>query len=225
MDNKMIAVIAVVVIVAVGAIAAFAVMNNNNSSDDDQKYVVYYGNGGKTDKGETEIRLTDTVVTTTNLFHRDGYNCIGYNTAKDGSGTSYGPNANVMLGTKLYAQWESESVPKLKVTTFNTFTGVFSFSLGKDATSAKSIDKVGEYSVSNGDSIYITPVTSSAVFGVSGDSITVNVGDGYLYTISPSMGSGASIAGITTPGAMGKITFTFTGSEPTFDYIIQQTKL
>ena len=56
---------------------------------------------------QTVTAKTDTVLTT-NTFTRDGYNFTGWNTAADGTGTSYADGATVNLteNTTLYAQWE-----------------------------------------------------------------------------------------------------------------------
>lgn len=56
---------------------------------------------------QTVTAKTDTVLTT-NTFTREGYNFTGWNTAADGTGTSYADGATVNLteNTTLYAQWE-----------------------------------------------------------------------------------------------------------------------
>lgn len=56
---------------------------------------------------QTVTAKTDTVLTT-NTFTRDGYNFTGWNTAADGTGTSYADGATVNLteNTTFYAQWE-----------------------------------------------------------------------------------------------------------------------
>lgn len=56
---------------------------------------------------QTVTAKTDTVLTT-NTFTREGYNFTGWNTAADGTGTSYADGATVNLteNTTFYAQWE-----------------------------------------------------------------------------------------------------------------------
>ena len=56
---------------------------------------------------QTVLEKTNTALTE-NAFTRDGYNFTGWNTAADGSGTSYADGATVNLteNTTLYAQWE-----------------------------------------------------------------------------------------------------------------------
>ena len=56
---------------------------------------------------QTVTAKTDTVLTT-NTFTREGYNFTGWNTAADGTGTSYADGATVNLteNTTLYAQWQ-----------------------------------------------------------------------------------------------------------------------
>ena len=56
---------------------------------------------------QTVLEKTDTALTA-NTFTREGYNFTGWNTAADGTGTSYKDKANITLtaDTTLYAQWE-----------------------------------------------------------------------------------------------------------------------
>ena len=56
---------------------------------------------------QTVLEKTDTALTA-NGFTREGYNFTGWNTAADGTGTSYADGATVNLteNTTLYAQWE-----------------------------------------------------------------------------------------------------------------------
>ena len=58
---------------------------------------------------QTVLEKTDTALTT-NGFTREGYNFTGWNTAADGTGTSYADGATVNLSenTTLYAQWEHQ---------------------------------------------------------------------------------------------------------------------
>ena len=56
---------------------------------------------------QTVLEKTDAELTA-NAFTREGYNFTGWNTAADGTGTSYADKATVTLtdNTTLYAQWE-----------------------------------------------------------------------------------------------------------------------
>jgi hypothetical protein len=98
------------------AIAAAAVTMGGGEKSKD--YVYYYGNGG-TLGGETTYQSTSTVCEENDLFTREDYICTGYNTKADGSGTAYSEGANVMLGTKLYAQWKVDDESYLSVGTQN----------------------------------------------------------------------------------------------------------
>ncbi len=211
MDNKMIAIIAVVV-VAIVAVAAAAVLMSNNSDSDE--YVTYYANGGTSDQGDV-IKSKDTVVLGTNLFTRDGYVCTGYNDKKDGSGTSYGPNANVMLGTKLYAQWESADQPKLIVQSSNTFTKILHFNLEPSGTN---IDKAWEYNLNSDNKIRVSPAGGTATVGVKDNTITMNVGDDYLYIITLF----TKDISISISGSDAIITLNDTSKDITFSYMLAQ---
>ena len=211
MDNKMIAIIAVVV-VAIVAVAAAAVLMSNNSDSDE--YVTYYANGGTSDQGDV-IKSKDTVVLGTNLFTRDGYVCTGYNDKKDGSGTSYGPNANVMLGTKLYAQWESADQPKLIVQSANTFTKILHFNLEPSGTN---IDKAWEYNLNSDNKIRVSPAGGTATVGVKDNTITMNVGDDYLYIITLF----TKDISISISGSDAIITLNDTSKDVTFSYMLAQ---
>lgn len=219
MDNKVIA-IGAVVVVAILAVAAFAVIGNGGS--DDSNYVVYDGNGGKTSDGETTIKSTETVAASLNLFTRAGYECTGWNTKADGTGTSYGPNANVMHGVKLYAQWKPVVVGgELEVQTKNLYSDKFNFTL---EPSGQTIDNFGQYTLSEGSKICITP-TSTAVIGVTGTTITITFADGTVYTIVPSMGNEGTIKNVYTDGTSAYIEFEYSKSvNPTFSYIVSETK-
>jgi len=213
MDNKMIAIIAVVV-VAIVAVAAAAVLMSNNSDSDE--YVTYYANGGTSDQGDV-IKSKDTVVLGTNLFTRDGYVCTGYNDKKDGSGTNYGPNANVMLGTKLYAQWESTDQPKLIVQSANTFTKILHFNLEPSGTN---IDKAWEYNLKSDNKIRISPAGGTATTSVSLDEkqFIMNVGDGYLYYIKIFTDN----VTLSVSGSDAIITLNDTSKDITFSYMLAQ---
>jgi len=214
MDNKMIGIIAVAA-VAIIVVAGCVIMFTGGSSDDD-KYVYYYGNGGTSELGDP-YKNPDTVVLGTNLFTRDGYECTGYNDKKDGSGTNYSEGANVMLGTKLYAQWESLSTPKLIVQSVNKFSDILTFSLDPSGTN---IDAANQYNLNSDRAIRVSPVGGTAAVGVTQDGIiTMNIGDGNLYKIIVTMDN----ASYSVSGSDAIINFTYTpGVNPTFSYTLAQ---
>lgn len=215
MDNKTIAIIAVVA-VALIAVAGCAVMFSNGGGDD-KEYVYYYANGGTSDQGDV-IKSKDTVVLGTNLFTRDGYVCTGYNDKKDGSGTSYGPNANVMLGTKLYAQWDSADQPKLIVQSANTFTKILHFNLEPSGTN---IDKAWEYNLNSDNKIRVSPAGGTATVGVKDNTITMDIGDNYLYIITLF----TKDISISISGSDAIITLNDTSKDVTFSYMLAQQKI
>ena len=212
MDNKTIAIIAVVA-VALIAVAGCAVMFSNGGGDD-KEYVYYYANGGTSSEGDM-IKSTSTVVLGNNLFTRDGYVCTGYNDKKDGSGTSYGPNANVMLGTKLYAQWESADQPKLIVQSANTFTKILHFNLEPSGTN---IDKAWEYNLNSDNKIRVSPAGGTATVGVKDTTITMDIGDNYLYIITLF----TKDISISISGSDAIITLNDTSKDVTFSYMLAQ---
>lgn len=107
MDNKVLAgIVAVVVVVVVVAAAAIMLGGNDNEEGGVTIGVNYHGNGGTFD-GASVYGNKDTTVESS-LFTYEGHTFIGWNTAADGSGTSYavGDPINYGSGTiDLYAQW------------------------------------------------------------------------------------------------------------------------
>jgi hypothetical protein len=215
MDNKTIMIIVAVAVVVIAIVAAVAL--SNGGSPDDDKYVYYYGNGGTSPEGDT-FKTTETVVLGNNLFTKEGSNCIGYNDKKDGSGTSYTEGANVMPGTKLYAQWESASITKLTVQSKNMFPDHVNFTL---EPAGIDINNYGEYTLTEGAKIYISPVKAGLV-SIS-DNVISFYEEGKTYSVIPSMTNG-SIAGITVSGSSAVLTFTYAvGTNPVFSYIMAES--
>ena len=107
MDNKVLAgIVAVVVVVVVVAAAAIMLGGNDNEERGVTTGVNYHGNGGTWD-GTSVYGNTNTTVET-NLFTYEGHTFIGWNTAADGSGTSYAVGDPISYGSgtiDLYAQW------------------------------------------------------------------------------------------------------------------------
>lgn len=220
MNNKTIAIIAVVVVVAIVAVAAVILTGNG---DKDDKYVYYYANGGTSDDGKTSYQFEDTVCYGNNLFYRDGYVCVGWNTKANGSGTFYGEGANVMLGTKLYAQWESHAGPYLNVSSKNLYTSVFHCSVGSSAGSAVSIDQIGEYQIGAGYKIFFTPVKSITPTVDEKNRIRIDTQDGKVYFIVPSMSDG-QITSVSVSGNSAVISFAYNSENPTFSYMTAETE-
>ncbi len=105
MNSKVvIAVAAVVIIVCAGAGAAL-VMGNNASKDG---VVNYHGNGGKSDTG-LDIMTAKSHEVMPNIFEKEGYRFIGWNTASDGTGKTYVENDTIDFKSgetvDLYAMW------------------------------------------------------------------------------------------------------------------------
>ncbi|GEM_PF-996594 len=78
------------------------------------KYIVTYNGNGSTggtvpiDNNKYEEDVSVTVLDNTGELVKEGYAFAGWNTAADGSGTSYAAGANFSMGTAnvtLYAQW------------------------------------------------------------------------------------------------------------------------
>ncbi len=107
MNNKTMA-IAVVVVVLAALLVTYALTQDD---EDDNGFtsgpptVVYDGNGG-TYNGSSTIKMVS-YDAFTNPFTYDGHKFIGWNTARDGSGTMYQPwdELHFTKTTTLYAQW------------------------------------------------------------------------------------------------------------------------
>ena len=76
--------------------------------------------------GKQTAEAGATVTLTANAFTRDGYTFAGWNTAKDGSGTSYKDKAEVKLegDMTLYAQWAKKAAAKSSARTGDTVVPV-----------------------------------------------------------------------------------------------------
>ena len=103
MDNKIVIGIVAVIVVVAAAVAVFGF--GGNSTDD--TVVIYDGNGGTSDSGAPVTSSTNEVMP--NLFTNGEYVFDGWNTSKDGTGTSYsaGDTIDASPGNPvtLYAQW------------------------------------------------------------------------------------------------------------------------
>ncbi len=110
--NAIIGIVAVAAVVIVGLIAVGAMSDSNDDSG--SGYVTYYGNGGTFD-GKESYDVANNIVQS-NIFNREGYSFVSWNTSKDGSGTEYEIGSIASDGLKLYAIWEVEP---LHVTSYN----------------------------------------------------------------------------------------------------------
>ena len=102
MDSKVIIAIVVVAALVIGGGAAL--MFAGGSNEDSKDVVIYYGNGGVDDQGKDKIESKVATVLP-NLFTNGEKVFTGWNTQKDGKGTTYKVDDPVKMGTKLYAQW------------------------------------------------------------------------------------------------------------------------
>lgn len=74
----------------------------------------YDANGGTGVMSSQAIHAGATASLSTNEFKREGYTFGGWNSAKDGSGTTYADGADFTMGSAnitLYAQWTAEASP------------------------------------------------------------------------------------------------------------------
>lgn len=73
--------------------------------------ITYDANGGTGTMEAQTVTSGEAAALTTNAFTRDGYTFSGWNTAADGTGTSYADSASVTLDadTTLYAQWTANT--------------------------------------------------------------------------------------------------------------------
>ena len=100
-----------------------------------QTTIIFNGNGntgGETPKQNIKPNTTKTI--NQNSFTKDGYKFVGWNTAKDGSGTSYTNGQEYSAGSgsvriTLYAQWEAVTGCMQDVETWGS-----SLSIGEETT-------------------------------------------------------------------------------------------
>ncbi len=89
-------------------VAAVAAVGLNNDDEPNVIGVVYDGNGGVDFDGSTTVSDTSNTVDR-NFFTYDGRVFISWNTAADGSGTTYNPGDHIDYPSNghvtLYAQW------------------------------------------------------------------------------------------------------------------------
>jgi len=142
-----------------GNVTLYAKWTPNNNT------ITFNGNGSDGGSMSNQTIATDASANlTSNAFTRTGYSFNGWNTALDGSGTSYANGANYSMGTSsvtLYAQWLVISTPTINVTgslsavssTYGTASSATSFSVSGSALT---------------DNILITPPSGFEVSQTSG---------------------------------------------------------
>ena len=103
---------------------------------------------------QTVTAKTDTALNA-NTFTREGYNFTGWNTAADGTGTSYADGATVNLteNTTLYAQWQF-------------WNGWFTDVNGKQYYKDGELQKTG-WTVIDGNTYYLDTETGYAATGIT----------------------------------------------------------
>ena len=69
--------------------------------------ITFDANGGDGTMGTQTVKPNEAIALTANTFTRADYDFTGWNTAKDGTGTAYGDEANITTNENvtLYAQW------------------------------------------------------------------------------------------------------------------------
>jgi uncharacterized repeat protein (TIGR02543 family) len=86
-------------------------------------YTVTFNGNGNTGGSMSNQTASSATNLTTNTFTRTGYTFTGWNTAANGSGTSYANGASFPFtaNTTLYAQWTLNSTPTLSANTLTAF--------------------------------------------------------------------------------------------------------
>ncbi len=69
--------------------------------------ITFDANGGEGNMNKIEVKVSDDIVLTENVFTKTGYAFKGWNTKQDGTGTSYNDMQNILVqdSITLYAQW------------------------------------------------------------------------------------------------------------------------
>lgn len=158
--------------------------------------VVYYGNGGfgSITDNNSPYPSGSHVTVAENAFTKPGYDFVCFNTAQDGSGTSYvsGNVFDITSNTTLYAQWEETLTGDLVTDTFvqsdfaatnNSYT-VFSITDQSDATYVGYSAKPGS---PNTGFIQLNKFSSSQNRGIS-----TSVSGGHIRRIRVSWGNSNS---------------------------------
>lgn len=104
------------------------------------KYTVKYnGNGGNGTLDDVSAESGKEVTVLSNVFTRQGYTFTGWNTAADGSGTSYAEGDALIVNSDvtLYAQWKKNATSSASSTKTSS-------SSAKASSSSKSSPKTGD---------------------------------------------------------------------------------
>lgn len=197
MDGKVVAGIAAVVVVVAAIGGVFLVMNSGPVTVG----VIYDGNGHQTSDGETSYSYAMSTIQESR-FEANGYVLAGWNTARDGSGTtyhegdpiSYPDNGNITL----YAQWAygihispyASSMP-------GELTYVVTETIGGTATS-----------ISLFGNVTALPTGGSAIVGVTGHTSTA-------WQCAHESGSNTVVFTLVDGSYTDTVTLEFTGAQIT----------
>ena len=187
--------------------------------------VTFNGNGSTSGSMSPETASAPSALSL-NTFARTGYTFAGWNSAANGTGTSYADGASYPFSasTTLYAQWSPNSHP---VTTTLSTEGTFVTAGGNGLTTAKvSLGKSGDLLV-----IWVKARFSTTLIPIQVASISASgtgaIGTPVLaiqhYTVDhPNNDDEIWFAPITTAGSI-TLTFTWTGSISS-DYLEYSTQ-
>ena len=138
-----------------------------------QNKITFNPNSGS---GTMDVQWLETGVAgtiATNTFTRDGYTFSGWNTAADGSGTSYADGGSITLNANvtLYAQWAAETPSA------DPFAGK-SFTLEDDGTYVSAVfDNQGQYQMQvSEDGTTWMAVMAATAYTVVNNTVEIDVG-------------------------------------------------
>ena len=155
----------------------------------DEVKVTFDPNGGEGAMSEQNIAINTPTALTENTFTRDGHTFTGWNTAADGSGTTYSDGAEVTLteNLTLYAQWTPNTVTE--------------YTVYIDSVEHVTITvKVGDRTITNGDKVadgtvltvtykveegYELVSSSGPQVKVYGDNVTITATVKYVGPVQP----------------------------------------
>ncbi|MGI5990540.1 MAG: InlB B-repeat-containing protein [Lachnospiraceae bacterium] len=162
-------------------------------------YTVHFdANGGSGDMSDQKITVGESTALTANAFTRSGYTFTGWNTAADGSGTSYADGTEVTDlaqadgSVTLYAQWKQNTTPapvyKIikgdgQTWTKGTSTGISMTADGPFAKFEKLLIDGSEvaqsdYSATSGSTIVTTTAAYAESLSLGQHTLTVQYTDG-----------------------------------------------
>lgn len=152
-----------------------------------QKFVIYNGNGNTGGAAPIDVNpyipgATVSVLGNTGSLVRTGYAFSGWNTAADGSGTSYSPDTSITIGTAnvtLYAQWNWLS-PNALLSSLNVGQGTLKPAFSTTVTNY-SVDVANSISSLNVSLMKAEPAQTLSVTGATYSSVSGNV---YTYNAS-----------------------------------------